>query len=51
GVGSALTSAFRSAEDALASFVTTGKIDFKGFADSRGRAATGRLRTGRCQTA
>ncbi len=34
GVGTALTSAFRSAEDALASFVTGGKIDFKGFADS-----------------
>ena len=34
GVGNALTSAFRSAEDALASFVTGGKIDFKGFADS-----------------
>ena len=34
GVGSALTSAFRSAEDALASFVTTGKVDFKGLADS-----------------
>ncbi len=34
GVGTALTSAFRSAEDALASFVTTGKVDFKGFADS-----------------
>ncbi len=34
GVGTALTSAFRSAEDALASFVTSGKIDFKGFADS-----------------
>ena len=34
GVGNALTSAFRSAEDALASFVTGGKVDFKGFADS-----------------
>ena len=34
GVGSALTSAFRSGEDALASFVNGGKVDFKGFADS-----------------
>ena len=34
GVGNALTSAFRSAEDALASFVNGGKIDFKGLADS-----------------
>jgi hypothetical protein len=34
GLGNALTSAFRGAEDAIAGFVTTGKIDFKGFADS-----------------
>nr|WP_206340811.1 phage tail tape measure C-terminal domain-containing protein [Marinicauda algicola] len=34
GLGSALTSAFRSAEDAIASFVTGGKIDFKALADS-----------------
>ncbi|MEQ9145241.1 MAG: phage tail tape measure C-terminal domain-containing protein [Parvibaculaceae bacterium] len=34
GLGSALTSAFRSAEDAFASFVTGGKIDFKALADS-----------------
>jgi len=34
GVGSVLTGAFRSGEDALASFVTTGKIDFTGLADS-----------------
>lgn len=34
GLGSALTSAFRSAEDAVASFVTGGKIDFKALADS-----------------
>ena len=34
GLGSALTSAFRSAEDAIASFVTDGKIDFKALADS-----------------
>jgi Lambda phage tail tape-measure protein (Tape_meas_lam_C) len=34
GLGSALTSAFRSAEDAIASFVTGGKFDFKALADS-----------------
>ncbi len=34
GLGSALSSAFRSAEDAIASFVTGGKIDFKALADS-----------------
>ncbi|MAX94473.1 MAG: phage tail tape-measure protein, partial [Alphaproteobacteria bacterium] len=34
GLGSALTSAFRSAEDAIANFVTGGKIDFKALADS-----------------
>lgn len=34
GLGSALTSAFRSAEDAIASFVTGGKVDFKALADS-----------------
>lgn len=34
GLGSALTSAFRSAEDAIANFVTGGKIDFKVLADS-----------------
>ena len=34
GLGSALTNAFRSAEDAIASFVTGGKIDFKALADS-----------------
>ncbi|MEX6725160.1 phage tail tape measure C-terminal domain-containing protein [Parapedomonas caeni] len=34
GLGSALTSAFRSAEDAIASFVTGGRIDFKALADS-----------------
>ncbi|MFN3752375.1 MAG: phage tail tape measure C-terminal domain-containing protein [Thiobacillus sp.] len=34
GLGSALTSAFRSAEDAIVSFVTGGKIDFKALADS-----------------
>ena len=33
-LGSAFTSAFRSAEDAIASFVTGGKIDFKSLADS-----------------
>ena len=34
GLGNALTSAFRSAEDAVAKFVTTGKFDFKSLADS-----------------
>ncbi|MCW5750238.1 MAG: phage tail tape measure protein [Alphaproteobacteria bacterium] len=34
GLGGALTSAFRSAEDAIANFVTGGKIDFKALADS-----------------
>lgn len=34
GLGSALTSALRSAEDAIASFVAGGKIDFKALADS-----------------
>lgn len=34
GLGNALTSAFRSAEDAVANFVTTGKFDFKALADS-----------------
>ncbi|HHY48494.1 MAG TPA: phage tail tape measure protein, partial [Alphaproteobacteria bacterium] len=34
GLGNALTSAFRSAEDAVAKFVTTGKFDFKALADS-----------------
>jgi hypothetical protein len=34
GLGNALTSAFRSAEDAIAKFVTTGKLDFKALADS-----------------
>jgi hypothetical protein len=34
GVGTALSGAFRSAEDALASFVMGGKIDFQGLADS-----------------
>ncbi|MCV0351596.1 MAG: hypothetical protein K5863_16080 [Nitratireductor sp.] len=34
GLGSALSSAFRSAEDAIANFVTGGKIDFKALADS-----------------
>ncbi|MEQ8639389.1 MAG: phage tail tape measure C-terminal domain-containing protein [Alphaproteobacteria bacterium] len=34
GLGSALTSAFRSAEDSIANFVTGGKIDFKALADS-----------------
>ena len=34
GLGSALTSAFRSAEDAIANFVTGGKFDFKALADS-----------------
>jgi hypothetical protein len=34
GLGTALSGAFRSAEDALAGFVAGGKIDFQGFADS-----------------
>lgn len=34
GLSGALTSAFRSAEDAIANFVTGGKIDFKALADS-----------------
>ncbi len=34
GLGSALTSAFRSAEDAIANFVTGGKIDFKALSES-----------------
>jgi len=33
-LGNAFTGAFRSAEDAIASFVTGGKIDFKSLADS-----------------
>jgi hypothetical protein len=34
GLGNALVGAFRSAEDAIAKFVTTGKLDFKALADS-----------------
>ncbi|MGY6570121.1 MAG: phage tail tape measure C-terminal domain-containing protein [Salinarimonas sp.] len=34
GLGQAMTSAFRSAEDAFVKFVTTGKFDFKALADS-----------------
>jgi hypothetical protein len=34
GLGTALSGAFRSAEDALAGFVAGGKIDFQAFADS-----------------
>jgi hypothetical protein len=34
GLGGALTSAFRSAEDVIANFVTGGKIDFRALADS-----------------
>jgi hypothetical protein len=33
-LGGVLTGAFRSGEDAIASFVTTGKVDFAGLADS-----------------
>ena len=34
GLGTALSGAFRTAEDALAGFVAVGKIDFQGLADS-----------------